>query len=283
MLRLTIVAMLVVTIAAAGGCSGSLASNPGSGGSGGGGGGSTATGGVGGSITDGGTCTLGTDTPQLWARGADPLGLSFDYDGPAFVATSTKDTLTLSISVPPDAGTSTDAGAGTTNVQITGMVPMPLFPAGARVWLTKSNDGMWWLGGQPPPSSFAVRDGQGGPLLFGGANGSYGPLSFPVQVDQLVATCTQRDEGCAPNSTISFAGAIVTGDKPAFIESDQLGTILLGGALYEVRLFAANEAVVPPVNCTDFFGISEVQVDVRATNLASLIAGLPVAVLLDAP
>ena len=53
-------------------------------------------------------------------------------------------------------------------------------------------------------------------------------------------------------------------------------TILLGGAPYEVRLYAASEPVVQPVNCTDFFGISEVQVDVRSTNLASLIAGLPI-------
>ena len=88
--------------------------------------------------------------------------------------------------------------------------------------------------------------------------------------------CTERDGDCAPNSTISFAGAVVTGDKPVFVEPDQLGTILLGGASYEVRLFAASEPVVQPVNCTDFFGSSEVQVDVRSTNLASLIAGLPI-------
>lgn len=266
-----------MTIEAAGGCSGSLTSSPGSGGRGGG------TGGAADSVPDGSICTLdGAQAPALWARGVAPEGLSFDYDGAAVVGQSTTDTLTLTISVPADAGTGTDAGAGTTSVQITGMMPMPLFPVGARVWLTKSKDGMQWFG-PPPPTSFAVRDGQGGPLLFGGAIGRYGPLSFPVEVDQLAVTCTQRDEGCAPNGTISFAGAVVTGDKPAFVEPDQIGTIVLGAALYEVRLFAANEPVVEPVNCTDFFGISEVQVDVRSANLASLIAGLPTPVLLDAP
>ena len=60
-------------------------------------------------------------------------------------------------------------------------------------------------------------------------------------VDQPVVTCTQRDQGCAPNSTISFAGATATGDNSTFIDSDHLGTILLGGAPYEVRLYAANE------------------------------------------
>ncbi len=223
---------------------------------------------------------LGNDPPQLWARGVNPQGLTFDYDGPAFVAQSTTDTLSLTISVPADAGTSADAGAGTTTVQITGMKPMPLFPLGASVWLTKTKDGPPGFG-PPPSTAFAVRDGQGGTLLFGAANGSYGPLSFPVKVDQLVATCSQRDEGCAPNSTISFAAATVTGDKPAFIETDELGSILLGGALYEVRLYAVHEAVAQPINCTDFFGLSQVQVDVRAMNLPSLIAGLTTPVFVD--
>jgi|HubBroStandDraft_2_1064218.scaffolds.fasta_scaffold238080_2 hypothetical protein len=263
--RLMMVGVLVVTIAAAVGCSGSLPSKSGTGG---------ATG-----SPDGSVCTLGTQAPQLWARGVPPQGLTFDYDGPALVSQSTTDALTLTIELPADAGISPDAGDGTTNVQITGITPMPLFPSMARVWLTKSKDGMQGFG-PPPPSSFAVRDGQGGPLLFGDAIGSYGPLSFPVQVDQFAVTCTERDVDCAPNSTISFAGAVVTGDEPVFVEPDQLGTILLGGASYEVRLFAASEPVVQPVNCTDFFGISEVQVDVRSTNLASLIAGLPINILL---
>ena len=72
----------------------------------------------------------------------------------------------------------------------------------------------------------------------------------------------------------------MTGDKPVFVEPDQLGTIQIGGASYEVRLYAASEPVVQPVNCTDFFWISDVQVDVRSTNLASLIAGLPINILL---
>ena len=273
MLRLMMVGTLVVVLGVAAGCGGgSLTAASGSGGSSGGGSG-TGTGGVGGSPPDAGTCRLGTDPPRLWARGMDPLGLSVDYDGPAVVAVSTEDGLTLSISLPTDGGTTTDAGAGTTTVRINGMMPMPLFSVGARVWLTKSKDGMQWFG-PPPPSSFTVRDGKGGPLLFGAAIGRYGPLSFPVQVDQLVDLCSQRDQGCAPNSTISFAGAIVTGDKPAFIESDQLGLILLDGGLYEVRLYAAHEAVLQPVSCTDFFGVDEVQVDVRSTKLADLIAAL---------
>ncbi len=259
MLRLMIVGVLVGTMAAGGGCGGSLASKSGTG--------------------DGPVCTLGMQAPQLWARGAAPEGLSFDYDGPAFVSQSTTDALSLTIDLPADAAIAPDAGDGTTNVQISGMMPMPLFPIMARVWLTKSKDGMQWFG--PTPSSFAVRDRQGGTLLFGVGIGSYGPLSFPVQVDQFTVTCTERDRDCAPNSTISFAGAVVTGDKPVFVESDQLGTILLGGAPYEVRLYAASESVVQPVNCTDFFGINEVEVDVRSTNLASLIAGLPINVLLD--
>ncbi|MFL5308010.1 MAG: hypothetical protein ACJ8F1_22535 [Polyangia bacterium] len=245
-----------------------MTGSPGSGGTGG-----TGAGGAGASMTDAGICVLGPDAPRLWARGLDPQGLSFDYDGAAFVANSTTDALNLTISVPPD------AGAGSTTVQIGG-IPMPLFPAGARVWLTKSKDATQWFG-PVSPSSFAVRDGQGGPLLFGGATGGYGPLSFPVKVDQLVVTCTQRDQGCAPNSTISFAGATVSGDNSAFVDSNHLGTILLGGAPYEVRVYAADEFVVQPVMCTDFFGISEVQVDIRSTNLASLIAGLPTPVQVD--
>ena len=139
---------------------------------------------------------------------------------------------------------------------------------------------MQWFG-PPPPSSFAVRDGQGGPFCSGGDRQATGRCHFRCRSIQLVTTCTERDPGCAPNSTIGFAGAIVTGDEPVFIDSDRLGTILLGGAVYEVRLYAANEPVVQPVSCTDFFGISEVQVDIRSTNLASLIAALPTPVLLD--
>jgi hypothetical protein len=272
MLRLMMVGVSVVTIAAAGGCSASLGPNSGTGGSPGTGGAPV--------NSDGSVCTLGMQGPQLWAHGLPPQGLTFDYDGPALVSQSTTDTLTLTINLPADAGITPDAGNGTTDVQITGMTPMPLFPIMARVWLTKSKDGMPWFG-PPPPSSFAVRDGQGGPLLLGAAIGRYGSLSFPVQVDQLAVTCTERDEGCAPNGIISFAGAVVTGDQPVFVQPDQLGMILLGGVPYEVRLYAASEPVVQPVNCTDFFGIDEVQVDVRSTNLAGLIAGLPNNILLD--
>jgi hypothetical protein len=283
MLRLMMMGTLVVTIAAASGCGGSLTPNGGTGGSPGTGGGANNGGrptggstGFGGGVggADGSLCTLGMDSPQLWARGTDYLGLSFDYDGPASVAQSSTDSLTLSISVPADAGTA-DAGNGTTGVQITGMTPMPLFPVGARVWLTKSKDGTQGFG-PPPSSSFAVRTGQGGTLLFGGAIGPYGPLSFPVQVDQFTVVCSERDGECAPNSSISFAGAVVTGDSPVYVAPDELGSILLGGALYQVRLFAASEPVTQPVNCTDFFGESDVQIDVRSTNLANLIGGLPI-------
>jgi hypothetical protein len=274
------IATLTLTIATAGGCSGSLVSNPGTGGSPGTGGG-PGTGGAAGGI-NGSICSLdGTQAPTLWARGVDPQGLGFDYDGAATVAQSTTDTLTLALTFPPDAGTSADAGDGTTNVQITGITPMPLFKIGAHVWLTKSKDGLQQSFGPPPPSSFAVRAGQEGPLLFGGAFGGYGPMSFPVQVDQLAVTCSQSDQTCSALSTLSFAGAVVTGDKPAFVEPDHVGTILLGGALYEVRLYAVTETVVPPVSCTDFFAESEVQIDVRSMNLATLIANLPSITLLD--
>jgi hypothetical protein len=273
MLRLMMVGVLVVTIAAAGGCGASLGPNSGTGGSRGTGG-RPGTGG--GSVTsDGSICTLGMQVPQLYAHGLPPQGLTFDYDGPALVSQSTTDTLSLTINLPADAGITPDAGNGTTDVLISGMMPMPLFPIMARVWLTKSKDGMQWFG-PPPPSSFAVRDGQGGPLLLGGAIGTFAPLSFPVQVDQFTVTCTERDQSCAPNSTISLAGAVVTGDQPVFVPPDQIGMILLGGLSYEVRLYAASERVVQPVNCTDFFGIDELHVDVRSTNLASLIAGLPI-------
>ena len=184
MLRLMMVGVLVVTLAAGGGCGKSLPSNSGT--------------------SDGPVCTFGMQAPQLWALGAASEGLSFDYDGPAFVSQSTTDALSLTIDLPADAGIAPDAGDGTTNVQIGGMMPMPLFPIMTRVWLTKSKDGMQWFG--PTPSSFAVRDGQGGTLLFGVGIGSYGPLSFPVQVDQFTVTCTERDGSCAPNSTISIAG-----------------------------------------------------------------------------
>ena len=49
---------------------------------------------------------------------------------------------------------------------------------------------------------------------------------------------------------------------------------MLGDAPYEVRLYAASERVVQPVNCTDFFGISEVGRR-PLDEPRSLIAGLP--------
>ena len=51
--------------------------------------------------------------------------------------------------------------------------------------------------------------------------------------------------------------------------------ILLGGRIFEVRLYAASEPVTDPVLCTNYFGISEVESDIRSTDLPSLIAGLP--------
>ena len=69
--------------------------------------------------------------------------------------------------------------------------------------------------------------------------------------------------------------------RPVFVEPDQLDdpVLLLGGAPYEVRLYAAASSLCNRGTSTDFFGINEVQVDV-ADNLASLIAGLPIIMLL---
>src|ERR1700733_4342995 len=100
--RLMMVAVLVVTIAAAIGCSGALPSSSGTGGSRG-------TGGAPGS-PDGSVCTLCMQAPQLWAHGVASQGLSFDYDGPALVSQSTTDMLSLTIDLPADAGITPDAG-----------------------------------------------------------------------------------------------------------------------------------------------------------------------------
>jgi hypothetical protein len=207
------------------------------------------------------------------------------YDGPAVVERSTTDELILENPYTLAGGAggsgSTDAGGAVStsenHTRFFGITPMPLFPVGAQVWLTMSVVQVRGLEADLQSTfSFAVRAGQAGRLLFGAATASYGPLSFPVPVDQLTTTCTANGVyQCAPQGTVTYASAVVTGDVPVVVQTDHLTTISLDGSPYDVRL-DAETGTSGGYRCSDWSVPEHVSIDVRAQGLASLIAGLPV-------
>jgi hypothetical protein len=275
-------------LACAAGCGASLARNPdgaagasGSSGSSGGGG----TGGVGGLPT----CSAPTtpDYPTLqWFTGEGAL---FDaYDGPVIVAANSPGMLTLT--TPPGSGDGGagagggDAGGGGSDAATTSgrlvigsssTNPLPSFPVGAQVWLTKTQGPSQFLFEPPtPPAAFAVRDRHDGTLLFGGNENALDATpahhTLPVETGAVTAVCTGPSSiSCAPMNT--YYSTVFVGDTLVVLRNGERGEIKLAGVAYDVWVKAWEEAF----GCLgDAWAGDGFKYDIRAKNLADLIAGL---------
>ena len=277
-MRFSLAVPLIVSLGACGGGSGAGSdASAGSGGGGAGsGGGAGLVGGQGGTaplVTCGATATssIKLESSTLGAKqGA--------YDGPAIVERST--TTDLILYFQPGGG----AGMGVTvasHATITRMDPMPIFPVGAKVWLTK-NPAKEPIVFNPSPWSIAVRDRQGGALLFGAVRSATPPLTSPVMVSGVTDDCISTGmDICARNTIVTHQTVAIQGDRAFTVRDGETAVVTIGGIDYDVSVVAQHTFTAPSSTplCADSYGPIGVSLDVRARNLASLIAGLEVGAL----
>ena len=197
------------------------------------------------------------------------------YEGPAIVERSSATELVMAFT-PTDAR---DAGATSAlplHARIHGLSPMPAFPLGARVWLSKSP------AGDPPFSFFgpaswsiAVRDKQGGRLLFGAAKepakAAFAPLSF----DNVRAVCSGAYSDSCASGSVTHSSVEVHGDTAVVITDGQTRAVRAGGVDYDVTVMA-RDITTTNVRCADYYAYDGLAVDVRARDLGPLVAGLEV-------
>jgi len=288
---------------AAGGIGGVATGNMGTGGSSGGRAGQSATGaataggvagatvgGTGGTSSSNGCGTHDRFGPRLAVQtigsaGGDP------YDGPAIVERSASDKLILYFVLPgatgSTGGTGPDGGlpAGSQDIHatITGLDPMPLLAPGAKLWLSKNPAGnqesdvlMYGIA----PWSISVRNRQGGDLLFGAARNQFDAVASPVRIGAVTPDCTAANvnpSGCTPGASVTYSSVEVEGDTPVVIHDSVPGTVTLGGIEYDVRATVQKLSAAGAV-CSDYHSSDDsgVALDVRAKNLADLVAALEV-------
>lgn len=288
---------------AAGGIGGVAAGGMGTGGSSGGTAGQSATGavtaggvagatvgGTGGTSSSNGCGTHDRFGPRLAVQtigsaGGDP------YDGPAIVERSASDKLILYFVLPgatgSTGGTGPDGGlpAGSQDIHatITGLDPMPLLAPGAKLWLSKNPAGnqesdvlMYGIA----PWSISVRNRQGGDLLFGAARNQFDAAASPVRIGAVTPDCTAANvnpSGCTPGASVTYSSVEVEGDTPVVIHDSVPGTVTLGGIEYDVRATVQKLSAAGAV-CSDYHSSDDsgVALDVRAKNLADLVAALEV-------
>jgi hypothetical protein len=206
-----------------------------------------------------------------WTNGEGALAEA--YDGPATVETSTAGQVVLTS--PPDP--SADGGAAS----LVGRLPilganLPAFPVGAQVWLTKTQGPSQFIFEAPSPAAFAVRESRDGTLLFGAnesaASASVASSTLPVDTGAVTAVCTAPGVDACASMNTSYAVVFVA-DTSVTLRDGERGQITLGGSAYDVWVKAWRETPICP---GDAWAGDGVQYDVIATNLAALIAGLPI-------
>jgi hypothetical protein len=216
--------------------------------------------------------------PTLQVSSDAPYDHWGTYDGPAVVGISTSSNLWLffELSADADAGTPGPHGA-----RLSGLDPMPVFPVGGKVWLSKDpvgdpyNSPLYGGWGW----ALSLRDREGGHLLLGAAFRIGGPAA-PIAWSPPTDVCAVDNSQCPGRGSQVFYQAVeVHGDSTVTIENGHTATMQLDGLDYEVRV-AANRVTspLPGKSCDlpDYVPENEggVFVDVRAKDLSTLIDGL---------
>jgi hypothetical protein len=164
---------------------------------------------------------------------------------------------------------------------VDGLNPMPLLSAGTKLWLSATatvSNRCGVVGESLLGRSFSVRDRQGGTLLFGAATNQFDAPASPVQVGAGTPICTAEGinpDGCSPGSTVTYSSVILAGDTPVVARDSEAATVSLDGVAYDVRV-TAQQRTGGTVTCADYCGFGGVALDVQATHLTDLIAGLEV-------
>lgn len=201
------------------------------------------------------------------------------YEGPALVERSTATELVLSFQ---PAGTTTGTSLPM-HTKISNLGATPLFPIGAKVWLSKAPGGEPVSSGNfpfPPPQpwSIAVRDRQGGRLLFGAAYNPSNDVPSPIALGAVTPSCTTvSPDPCLKGANVTYSTVDVLGDKTVTVRDSETSIVPIGGFDYDVRVTAQKLAIPPGgVSCLDYSPSSGVTVEVRARDLAALVGTLEV-------
>lgn len=185
----------------------------------------------------------------------------------------------------PPAGAGGSGGASATaggRLIIISTDPLASFPAGAQVWLSKTRGPDPVIPspiGESVPGTFSVRDRRAGTLLLGFNDDALAAPASPIRTGEAMPLCTKpRSDRCVAMET-NYALTFV-GDTPVVVRDGESAEIVLGGAAYDVRVSAWRQTLHSPFpdGCVGD-GIPRVdglKFDIKARNLAELVAGLPV-------
>jgi hypothetical protein len=210
---------------------------------------------------------------ELYVSSSGPEEGGPVYAGPAVVRTSTSAELSLVFELAAGA----DAGAPTLrSVTLSGLDPMPSFPIGAKVWLSKDPVGnphySPLYGG--PGSALSIRDREGGRLLLGASFNSNGPAA-PIAAGQRTDVCSDDNPTCPGKGSRMFYQSVeVLGDSTVTIGDSQTVSVQLDGLDYDVHVTARR--VTGGCDIPDYFPelAGGVSVNVRAKDLSRLLDGL---------
>jgi hypothetical protein len=260
------------------------------------GGGDVATGGAAGAPI---ICPMQSPSFNFWTATEGPQGGS--YGGPAVVERSVPTELTLAFYAEDsvgDGGASSDGGGASADggganadggvasadgggarslplhASIGGLGDTPAFPVGARVWLEKTP------AGPPPPAfqspstffngTFVVRDKKDGAILIAGAHNTPGPI--PTSPGGQSCTDTTNDGACS----YTYGSLDVHGDMTVLVGNGETRTVPIGGVGYDVSVTDMSFTSFPGACGGDVpSSFSEVDVSVRAKDLATLVKTLP--------
>jgi hypothetical protein len=197
------------------------------------------------------------------------------YDGAAVVERSTSEELILYF----EAAAAGDAGTPVVRrATLSGLAPMPLFPVGGRVWLSKDPAGSSPFSPyqRAPGWALSMRDREGGRLLLGAAVNSTSPAA-PIAVGERTDTCAEHNPACSgPDARVFYEAVEVRGDSLVTIEDSETAIVRLDGNDYEVRVTARHETSDSAGCASDYYADNAggVSVDVQAADLSQLIDGL---------
>ena len=205
-----------------------------------------------------------------------------NYKGPAIIERSTLDELVVYFTLPP---TSNDPGASGTPARSTlsGWKAMPLFPVGAKIWLSVE---YYQTGYFDHSFNFALRDHEAGLLLVGagrdhiltGPDGSLeDPVLEPALVSHVQQLCEAKtwNDGCSEPEILTYYSVEVEADAKVTFSDGETKSVTIGGVDYDASV-SASVRQLSPLCVTDAVPIGGVRLQLVVKDLESRVAQLEV-------
>lgn len=204
---------------------------------GGGGAGEVAEpGGASGAGGDGGTPCSATPTTTLHLESSAEIGpRGGSYDGPGVIERSTEESLLVYF----EAGSGEDAVVYRASIKSN--LALPVFPPGARVWVSKTpaglSDGPVYR--KEAPSQFELRDAEGGRLILAM---SYDSTISPLVVSRAADVCAQQHPSCS--GSLVQQSLEIQSDAAVTIANGHDAHVQIDGADYLVGVQAQKDVAV---------------------------------------